>query len=588
MEENEKKKELEFKKSPKFLRLFKFIKTQYIDMNIEDNNKRLLFDLQVFMFILCFFSIIKTILSLFYFFFIEKVIINQSIILIILQLCISFFLTKQNIINNRFQKQELTLIEIGMKYLFIAFFCLEENMSIYYYNNVNFDLNPVFIYFIVNLILFFDVKNVKKFNETLIGLYIMNFFFLIYYFSLKNIMNFFLPINLVLVIFALINIISQNFNKKIITMQIIHRFLEDIVEKFCNIADFSIVYRGKCLYRNSKDGDSFVEDLKRNEYDLNFEYLNSEMSDSSFHSFFKSPKNEYQTISINDSRFKGFELILKNPFNSFNNKSFSYNNNSTIQNFLNFGLNMNLIMDNLLFQRDNNMFEQEEIENLAKYFRKFFKNDLIKNLYDKNIEFFSPQEKLKLIFLINYIDSFIAKHKGSSEIIVNDLNRNTKTLNFIVNNILLEKIKKVLESLNIRYSILSEDGDKKYMISASFLKNESEKIKNNSFKDIIIYPASSISINPSQSFENKKKLSHPQNNISFHTIEDDMIEEELNINECLKKNRIKVNDKSELTLSSLKQNEVPGSLEKIDRVTSEISAFEEIEDKSNLDLLKNS
>jgi len=277
MEENDKKKELEFKKSPKFLRLFKFIKSQYIDFNTDDNNKRLLFDLQVFMVILCFFSIIKTMLSLFYFFFIEKVVLNSSIILIILQLCISFFLTKQNIIYNKFQKQELTLIEIGMKYLFIVFFCLEENMSIYYYNNVNFDLNPVFIYFIVNLILFFDVKNVKKFNETLIGLYIMNFFFLIYYFSLKNIMNFFLPINLVLVIFALINIISQNFNKKIITMQIIHRFLEDIVEKFCHIAEFSIVYRGKCLYRNSKDGDNFVEDLKKNEQDLNFEYLNSEM-----------------------------------------------------------------------------------------------------------------------------------------------------------------------------------------------------------------------------------------------------------------------------------------------------------------------
>jgi hypothetical protein len=172
--------------------------------------------------------------------------------------------------------------------------------------------------------------------------------------------------------------------------------------------------------------------------------------------------------------------------------------------------------------------------------------------------------------------------------VVNDLNKNTKTLNFIVNSFLLEKLKKVMESLNIKYSIQSEEGGKKHKISASFMKNDSDKFKNNSSKDLVVKSVSSVSFTPLPSMEIKKKLSIHHHNSSLHTIEDDLIEEELNINECLKKNRIKVNEKSELTLSSLKQYEALENPEKTDPTISEVGAFEENEDKSNLELLKNS
>ena len=551
MEENEKIRQSEFKKSPKFRKLFKFLKTEYVEFQMNQYSTNSLFDLQVFMHILFFFSIIKTVLSLFYFFFIEKIFINTSIILILIQLIISLILTKQNIIYSKFQKQELSLLEIGMKYMYGFFFCFEESMSIYYYNNVNFDLNPVFIYFIVTLILFFDVKNMKRFNETLVGLYIFNLFLLVFFFSVKNLMNFFLPINLVIFIFALINIISQNFSKKIITMQVIHSFLEDVIEKLCKIAEFSIVYQSKCLYNNSCN----LNEENKNENEYNFEYLNSEMSDSSCYSkISNSPKNNFELISVNEKRFKGLDIVIKRNLEALS--SSRLNHNLPSKNFNNFGLNICLLFDNLLSDKDNNMFEQEEINILANYFRKYFKNNLIKDLFDKNCESLTTSEKLKFIIIMSYFDSYISKNKDK-DLTGLEYCSNNKRINLNVNSMLFQKLKRVFETINLNFKTFTIEGTNKYLKLSVFIaktkpdntnKNNVPNLQNNRHLDIC--SVSSFS-NLSKIYEDQNEIKSAVNNISQNNIDDEMIEDEINLNECLKNNRLVIgnNDSSKSNIN---------------------------------------
>ena len=64
------------------------------------------------------------------------------------------------------------------------------------------------------------------------------------------------------------------------TMQIIHIFLEDVVYNLTRISDLSISYKGECLFKNSNNIIGKFNDSNKEQNYFNFEYLNSEISET--------------------------------------------------------------------------------------------------------------------------------------------------------------------------------------------------------------------------------------------------------------------------------------------------------------------
>lgn len=400
-------------------KLYKFLKENAL-LN-RDQSKSILettqiFSIPIFYQILFLFTIIKTILSTIYFIFSQGIYFNINISLVFLQFTSSLLLTQQQAIISIKSKSlkfnmNQSLFEQVLKYTFIGSFCLEENLTIYYFDHLLFNINPGFFFFVILLIVFYDLKTTKKFHEFMFYLYILNLVFLIYFLSLRNLMNFFLPFNLVLTMFILLNVISQNFQKKLFKMKIYHQFFERLISCIFKINknDMFLVFDKKVIYREDDniDGNDKVDMGKElyysntNKEDDLFLRESTEVSDlvSEYSLVETNPENKIKTTSIDD--FEGFELAYKN--NNFNSDFLFFNKNNIVSfiNLLFYLKNPNNSKTKL--KENNYLSELENIYDNSKHVIQHFKLKHLINTQMEEIAInFSLRDKI-ITLIISFI-----------------------------------------------------------------------------------------------------------------------------------------------------------------------------------------
>ena len=223
------------------------------------------------------------------------------------------------------------------------------------------------------------MKSSRKFNEYLFYTYILNLLFFIYFCSFRNFMNFFLPINLVLVMFILLNLISQNYNKKLTKTMIYHKFFENLVKAIFESEknDVSVVYEG-----NRQKIDEYPENLLK----TGKSFVKNE-SDELF-KFSKMRHNEeFQKVSIEE--FKGFEFIYINSQALFENKIVFFSK-----------LFLFLINPN----KNEKTVEQEnfisDLEHIYYHAKSFLKSEKFKILFEKIIDENSYDLKAKIASIL--------------------------------------------------------------------------------------------------------------------------------------------------------------------------------------------
>jgi hypothetical protein len=282
-----------------------------------------IFSLPIFYQVLLLFNILKAILSSSFFIFSGLEIANLSITFILLEVSIAFLLSRKPERSQDF-----------LKYSYIFLFCWEENYTVYYYNCHTCSLNPGFIFFTLLLILFYDMKTTKAFHEFMFYLYIVNLVLLIYFLSLNNIMNFFVPFNLVLCMFVLLNVISQNYQKKAMKSKVYHDFFEKLVLAMLSKGKMYVLFDDKILNSpnnvHKREETGQLEDkLKKISADNYHE--STENSDDKTDDIL-SLNSDFETEQIED--FKGFKLAYSRVNHSFNG-DFLYFNHNIMSNFIN-------------------------------------------------------------------------------------------------------------------------------------------------------------------------------------------------------------------------------------------------------------
>jgi hypothetical protein len=407
-------------------RIYKFLKENVI-INTEQPKtfieKTQIFSIPIFYQMLFLFTLIKTFLSGIYFIFTQNTYMNFNTSLIFVQLIVSFLLSGQQHgkIKNLFSKG--TFLEGVLKYIYIITFCLEENMTTYYYDHFIFNLNPGFIFFILLLIVFYDLKTTKKFHEFMFYLYILNLVFLMSFLSIKNIMHFFVPFNLVLSMFILLNVISQNFHKKMVKMKVYHKFFENLVSSIfkLNKDQLYILYDKKVIYRGQED-DQAQNDPSEKEILLNSPQHreSTEMSElfSEYSVMDTKCNNEMEIVPIEN--FKGFELTFRNS--NFNNEFLYFNKNQIVSfiNLLFFLKNTQNSKEGINNKCDKNyLYELDHIYNNSK---RILKNKKLINLITKGVEEYNFPIRDKIITLI--ISFVFEASKTSSELLSDEFLQN--------------------------------------------------------------------------------------------------------------------------------------------------------------------
>ncbi len=325
---------------PALRKIYKYLK-EHIIANWETRapliEKTQIFSLPIFYQVLLLFNIIKALLCVSYFLFSGISLANITTTLVIVELSIAFILSRSEILDKTF-----------LKYCYIFLFCFEENLTVYYFDCYTCNLNPGFILFILLLILFNDVKTTKAFHEFMFYLYIGNLVLLIYFLSLRNIMNYFVPFNLVLSMFLLLNVISQNYQKKAVKMKVYHQFFEKLVVAMLQKGNMFVMFEDKVinLEMSAKNGKRDVKNKEKSNKDLSDarngkdenNYFNEtvvhESTDSSDYltEDNASLMSDYESEIVED--FKGFKLAYSNTQNAFNS-DFLYFNNNIMSSFLN-------------------------------------------------------------------------------------------------------------------------------------------------------------------------------------------------------------------------------------------------------------
>lgn len=448
-------------------RIYKFLKENVIINNEQPKTfieKTQIFSIPIFYQMLFLFTLIKTFLSGIYFVITQNIYLNFNTSLIFVQLIVSFLLSGQQHgkIKNLFSKG--TFLEGMLKYIYIITFCLEENMTSYYYDHFIFNLNPGFIFFILLLIVFYDLKTTKKFHEFMFYLYILNLVLLITFLSIKNIMHFFVPFNLVLSMFILLNVISQNFHKKMVKMKVYHHFFENLVSSIFKINkdQLYILYDKKVIYRgqddeqtqntqNTQNAQDSQDDPSEKEILLNSRDLreSTEMSElySEYSVMDTKCNNEMEIVPIEN--FKGFELTYRNS--NFNTEFLYFNKNQIVSfiNLLFFLKNTQNSKEGVNSKCDKNyMYELENIYNNSK---RILKNKKLINLITKGVEDYSFPIRDKIITLI--ISFVFEASKASSDLLSDDFLQNISLtrgkLHFLFNKQLFENdfYRKHLKSL---------------------------------------------------------------------------------------------------------------------------------------------
>jgi hypothetical protein len=427
-----------------------------------------IFSLPIFYQILFLFTIIKTILSTTYFILIVGDWYNLNMSLIFIQITTAFLLTQEDIIikikNKRFKKLNESLLTKVFKITYVAAFCLEENMTMYYHEHFILNLNPGFIFFILLLILFLDLKTMKSFNEVLFYLYITNVVLLLYFLSLRNLMNFFLPVNLVLAMFILLNIVSQAFNKKLIKMELYHNFFENLISSIFKINDMYVLHDKKVLFHESE--------TEFNENTSNHLSTIDNMDDQSIFTEYSitETKQETDMKRVPISNLKGFELVYKDL--NYNSK-FVYFNKNEIVNFLN--LLFYLKNDNSNLNNDKTY--MSEVETIYTFSKNIIRNLKMKTLIDKN----SLKTREKIITLINcfIIEAMCSNHKIQCDDILKECNNENNKIEFTFTKSFISRsecksLKNILEELGNCLNFVIKQKEDKLIVDFTCISTKKE------------------------------------------------------------------------------------------------------------------
>ena len=287
-------------KREKFSLIYKLIKDN-ADIPFKPEQfieKAKMFSVPIFNRLLLLFTIIKLCTMHFYFFFWEKSLLNGTIIcgfiLTILCLIIMFFQTIKKLKLFSFLNlldEYVTLRILRVIYILIFFF--EENRTIYLYKEFNFQINPGFIFTINISVFFFESQN---FSGALLYLYIINMLSFVYYFSLRNCLNFYLPVNIVIGGFVLVNVVAHNIGRKLSKSELFINFYEKVLDILAKEMKVTIVYDSQIIFPQEKG--------KR----TNKEEIGELQSISSMDNEGLSTLTDKDVKRITVSEFEGFEV----------------------------------------------------------------------------------------------------------------------------------------------------------------------------------------------------------------------------------------------------------------------------------------
>jgi len=203
-------------------------------------------------------------------------------------------------------------INITHGFLLMAFnitYCLEENMKNYYYD-LRFNLSPSFIFGCLMIITYIQTKETQDFNMKVQYIYIINFFLFLYYPSINNFIDFFLPIYIVLGIFVFINILVKEYLTKVSKTRYYKQFLEDLIISILKTDDFFVTLNDKIILKNPDSSELTKSNLLTNDKLNNLkDNITSNLSDlyenEEFNNIFM------KTFEINENLYKGFNLVKK-------------------------------------------------------------------------------------------------------------------------------------------------------------------------------------------------------------------------------------------------------------------------------------
>lgn len=262
-------------------------------------------------------------------------------------------------------------------------------------------------------------------------------------------MNFFLPSNLVLLMFILLNLISQSYLKKLLKMMIYHKFFENLVQTIfkLNKNNMMITYDNKILYaENSEALKGNKEQMKNLGKDENEDLIKDGESNLKFTQFQLS--EQVDKIMINE--FKGFDFAFKISKFEMDNKLLYFTN---LINFLRSSGNFIKEVDSEFLIDLEQIFEKS---------KSYLKTPSLKNLIGKISDFKLRERIISLIisYLIeagyhefkttnnDIINSVSIEQENGFEIVMDVNPKNEKIYEDVINN-----IRELGNSLNFNFNI---------------------------------------------------------------------------------------------------------------------------------------
>ena len=410
----------------KFLMLYRLIKEiAEIPFSTEIFvDKARIFSIPIFNGMLFFLTSIKLFLEIIYFFFWEKNLKNIHIIFgfTLLILTILFMMIKY-LLKIKMLKifGEYYILRI-MRVIYIIIFLLDENLTYYNHKEFTFQINSGYIFFIFCMIIFYESQN---FTTGLLYIYILNFLLFLYFFSVRNCLGVYLPINSVIVIFITIYVIVHNFGRILIKREVFIKFFESIIDVICKEQNINISYDNQIIYPLKENKEMQIQSRKNS-----FEIFNDLMEDNKrdFNdSDILSTINEKKFDIFHIDEFEGFdvcipinqEILKKNTKINFRKESMNnYFENMLKMNLLEF-LNLTLYLKNIAKNDYKYLIDLEEFYeiNAKNINSKVVKNELL-NM--KN------QISLRDRIIIEIIELIISKGCEKAEIKINDILNNLR------------------------------------------------------------------------------------------------------------------------------------------------------------------
>ena len=410
----------------KFLMLYRLIKEiAEIPFSTEIFvDKARIFSIPIFNGMLFFLTSIKLFLEIIYFFFWEKNLKNIHIIfgftLLILKI---LFMMIKYLLKIKMLKifGEYYILRI-MRVIYIIIFLLDENLTYYNHKEFTFQINSGYIFFIFCMIIFYESQN---FTTGLLYIYILNFLLFLYFFSVRNCLGVYLPINSVIVIFITIYVIVHNFGRILIKREVFIKFFESIIDVICKEQNINISYDNQIIYPLKENKEMQIQSRKNS-----FEIFNDLMEDNKrdFNdSDILSTINEKKFDIFHIDEFEGFdvcipinqEILKKNTKINFRKESMNnYFENMLKMNLLEF-LNLTLYLKNIAKNDYKYLIDLEEFYeiNAKNINSKVVKNELL-NM--KN------QISLRDRIIIEIIELIISKGCEKAEIKINDILNNLR------------------------------------------------------------------------------------------------------------------------------------------------------------------